>query len=58
MASKGLSYLEIILGLIILALDGYWTYESRGIPAFLAIGAVIFVATVIWLAIDVKMMKG
>ncbi len=58
MASKTLSYIEILMGLIILVLDLYWTYAAYAIAEFLAIGIVILVADLIWLAIDIKLMKG
>lgn len=58
MANKTLSYVAILMGLIILVLDIYWTYASYAIAEFLAIGIVILIADLIWLAIDAKLMKG
>lgn len=58
MAGKTLSYVAILMGLIILVLDIYWTYAAYAISEFLAIGIVILVADLIWLAIDIKLMKG
>ena len=58
MASKTLGYLGILMGLIILVLDIYWTYAARAISTFLAVGVIILIADLIWLFVDAKLMKG
>jgi hypothetical protein len=55
MAGKMKHLIGIIMGLIVLVLDAYWTYlASAGgyssLPFML--GAVIFIATLIWLWAD------
>ena len=46
--------LGIILGLIILIADLYWTATSYFSTLWLVLGIIILVADVIWIAIDVK----
>ena len=58
MASKALGYIGRLMGVIILVLDAYWTYAASIIPMFLAIGIVIIIADLIWIATDLKLMKG
>ncbi len=46
--------LGIILGLIILIADLYWTATSYAVALWLALGIIIFIADVIWIALDAK----
>jgi len=46
--------LGIVLGLIILIADLYWTATSYFSALWLALGIIILVADVIWIAIDAK----
>lgn len=44
----------IILGIIILLADLYWTATSYSVALWLALGIIIFIADVIWIALDAK----
>jgi len=46
--------LGIILGLIILIADLYWTATSYFSTLWLALGIIILVADLVWIAIDAK----
>ena len=51
------SRIAIVMGLIILIADLYWTYTSYTYLVWLALGVIIAVADLIWLAIDFSYMK-
>lgn len=52
------SYLAILMGIIILVADLYWTYTSYFDTTWLALGIIILVADIIWLVLDYSLMKG
>ena len=63
MASKSMSYLAILMGIIILIADLYWLfvpvsgfYSYQASP-WLAAGVVILVADLVWLGLDYALMK-
>jgi len=51
------SYLAILMGVIIIILDLWWTYASMGYQPWETVGIVIFVASVIWIYLDYDLMK-
>jgi hypothetical protein len=51
------SYLAMLMGIIIIILDLWWTYASYPYEPWTAVGIVIFVASVIWLYLDYVLMK-
>lgn len=57
MAGKALSWIGIAMGVIIFILDVYWTYVARVVPMFLAIGAIIAIADLVWIGTDAVLMK-
>jgi len=52
------SYLAILMGIIIIIADLWWTYTSYQYLPWLVAGVVILVASVIWLYLDYDLMKG
>lgn len=52
------SWLAILMGIIILVADLYWTYTSSFDTLWLALGIVIAVADIVWIVIDYSLMKG
>ena len=52
MAGKTRRNLALLMGLIIIAADLYWTYTSYSDPVWLALGVIILVASVIWMYLD------
>ena len=58
MDSKGKSNLAILMGVVVIIADLYWTYTSYQTPIWLYLGAIIFVASVIWVAIDLNLSMG
>ncbi|MGC8496033.1 MAG: hypothetical protein ACP5MX_02400 [Candidatus Micrarchaeia archaeon] len=46
--------LGVVLGLIILVADLYWTATSYNVALWLALGIIILVADLVWIAIDAK----
>ncbi len=44
--------LALLMGLIIIVADLYWTYTSYFDPLWLALGVVILVASVLWIVVD------
>ncbi len=57
MATNTKTLLGIIMGLIILVADLYWTYTSYQIALWLALGIIILVADIIWLVIDASFLN-
>jgi hypothetical protein len=57
MNAKTKSYLAILMGIIILLLDLWWTYASYPYEPWVAVGVVIFVASVIWIYLDYDLMQ-
>ncbi len=51
------SLIAVLMGIVILIADLYWTYTSYTDPTWLALGVIIAVADLIWLAIDFSYMK-
>ncbi len=51
------SYLAMLMGIIIVILDLWWTYASYPYEPWTAVGIVIFVASVVWLYLDYVLMK-
>lgn len=55
---KGLKpSLAIVMGIIILVADIYWTYTSYYDTIWLALGIIILVADIIWIYLDYAMGK-
>lgn len=52
MTGKARRNLALLMGLIIIVADLYWTYTSYTDPLWLALGIVILVASVIWIYLD------
>ncbi len=51
------SKLAILMGIIIGITDIYWAYTGRFYGSGLVLGAIIFVANLMWLWIDLSFMK-
>lgn len=58
MKANAKSWAAILMGIIILVADLYWTYTSAYDAVWLSLGIVIFIADVIWLYLDYSLMKG
>jgi hypothetical protein len=58
MTPRTKSYLAILMGIVIIVADLYWTYTSYQYLPWLAAGVVIFVASVVWLYLDYDLLKG
>ena len=52
MAKSAKSMLALLMGVIIIIADLYWTYTSYYDLTWLALGVIIFIATIIWLVLD------
>lgn len=46
------STLGIVLGIVIIIADLYWTYFDYQNPTFLALGVIIFIASLAWIGLD------
>lgn len=57
METRTKSYLAILMGIIIIVADVYWTVTSYQYLPWLVAGVVIFVASVIWIYLDYDLMK-
>jgi hypothetical protein len=57
MKSSIKSWLAILMGLIILVADFWWTYTSYFDATWLALGVLIFVADLVWIVLDLSLMK-
>ena len=57
--SKAESYLAIVLGIIIIAADIFWLLigQSYTYAPWLIAGVIIFVASLIWIYIEINLMK-
>ncbi len=44
--------LAILMGIITIVADLYWTYTSYSNPVWLALGVIILAASVIWIYLD------
>jgi hypothetical protein len=51
------SYLAILMGIIIVILDVWWTWASYPYQPWVTVGIMIFVASVIWIYFDYDLMK-
>ena len=51
------SWIAVLMGIVILVADLYWTYTSYPDATWTALGAIILVADLIWLTIDYSFMK-
>ena len=51
------SYLAILMGIIIIVADLWWTWTSYTYLPWLVAGVIILVASVIWIYIDYDLMK-
>ena len=49
--------IAVLMGIIIALTDIYWTYTSYFDPLWLSLGVIVFIADLIWLWIDIGMMK-
>lgn len=56
MKSDGKSKLAMLMGIVILIADLYWTYTSYYDALWLALGVIILLADVIWLYLDYDLM--
>lgn len=56
METKTKSYLAILMGIIIIIADVYWTVTSYQYLPWLVAGIVILVASVIWIYLDYDLM--
>lgn len=52
------SILALLMGVIILIADLYWTYTSYYDTLWLVLGVIILIADLIWLGLDWSLMKG
>jgi hypothetical protein len=52
MAKSAKSMLALLMGVIIIIADLYWTYTSYYDLTWLVLGVIIFIATIIWLVLD------
>lgn len=57
MSAKTKSYLAILMGIIIILADLWWTWTSYTYLPWLAAGVIIFVASVVWIYLDYDLMK-
>jgi type IV secretory pathway TrbL component len=46
------STLGIVMGIVIIIADLYWTYKDYQDPTFLALGVIIFIASLVWIGLD------
>lgn len=46
------SILGIVMGIVIIIADLYWTYKDFQSPTFLALGIIIFIASLVWIGLD------
>jgi hypothetical protein len=51
------SYLALLMGIVIILVDLWWTYTSYQYLPWLFAGVVILMASVIWLYLDYDLMK-
>jgi uncharacterized membrane protein YcjF (UPF0283 family) len=49
--------LAILMGVVIIVADLYWTYTSYQDATWLALGVIILVASVIWIGLDVSLAR-
>ena len=49
------STLGIIMGIVIIIADMYWTYNDYQSPTFLALGTTIFIASLVWIGLDLSL---
>jgi hypothetical protein len=52
------SKLAMLMGVVILVADLYWTYTSYFNSVWLALGVIILVADLVWLYLDYELGKG
>jgi hypothetical protein len=45
------------MGVIIMTSDLYWTYTSYPDPTWVALGAIIFLASTIWIGLDLSLKR-
>ena len=57
MITNAKSYLAILMGIIIIIADLWWTWTSYTYLPWLAAGVIIGVASVIWIGLDYNLMK-
>jgi hypothetical protein len=55
--SKTKSYLAILMGVIIIIVDLWWTVTSTMYLPWVVAGVVILVASVVWIYLDYDLMK-
>ncbi len=46
--------LEILMGIIIIVTDLYWTYTSYPDPVWVTLGVIILVAAAFWIYLDLS----
>ncbi len=57
MTTNAMSYLAILMGIIIITADLWWTWTSYTYLSWLAAGVIIGVASVISIGLDYNLMK-
>jgi hypothetical protein len=59
MSTKTQSYVAILMGIIIILADVYWLLvgNSYTYGPWLAAGVVIFIASLVWIFIDLNLMR-
>jgi len=59
MSAKTQSYVAILMGIIIILADVYWLLvgNSYTFAPWLAAGVVIFIASLVWIFIDINLMR-
>lgn len=57
MKTRTKSWLAILMGIVILPSDIYWTYTSAYDPIWLTLGIIILVADLAWIALDYSLMQ-
>lgn len=57
MNAKMESQVGLLMGIVIVIADLYWTYTSYTDALWLALGVIIFIAGVIWLYVDYDLMS-
>jgi hypothetical protein len=57
MKGNAKSMLAMLMGVIILVADIYWTYTSSYDMTWVALGVIILVADLVWMYLDYSLMK-
>jgi hypothetical protein len=57
MKSSTKSWLAVLMGVVILAADVYWTWQSTYVLSWVVLGIIIAVADILWICLDYSLMK-